>query len=531
MAILTRFMPGTKAPARSENVEDAANWQRSTSLFRPASTEYDLVAQLTYMSALATANVGRESLFQKTAELRYTTSGYFHRVHLVAQRLNYDYARACQLVADATENEVVRSLLLRFSSSLASGEPETVFLARETEITLEQYSRKYERDLESLQKWTDAYVALMVSVTLVVVVSLVSMMIYSVGTVFIMGMATVMIGVALLGDWIIYRTSPVEPKTHRRPEKSKTQDQMFASAKILLPAGAVLGAVVGLVFSIGAGMIAAGIAVAPVGIMAFLDDRKVDQQDRDVSTFLRSLGSIVGAIGTTVTEGMERLNQRSLASLEQGVRRLHVRLRSGIRPDLCWDRFISETGSELVDRSVSIFWDTIKLGGDPDAIGYLSSMFALKISLMRENRKLVAQTFMYLMVPLHAVLIAILLFITEVMVIFATQLNNIQTQAIGSPDPAATAGVDVSNTLAFASPNIAFIRGFALVVTIVLTIVDTWSPHAASGGHHHKVWLYAAVMLVMSGVALMGVPHMVGGLFHSVAGDLSNNTLARPAGT
>jgi flagellar protein FlaJ len=517
MAVFARFFPGTKAPARSDNIEDAANWQRPTSLFRPASTEYDLVAQLTYMSALATANVGRENLFQKTAELGYSTSGYFHRVHLVAQRLNYDYARACQLVADATENDVVRSLLLRFSSSLASGEAETVFLARETEITLEQYSRKYERDLESLQKWTDAYVALMVSVTLVVVVSMVSMMIYSVGTVFILGLATVMIGIAVLGDWIIYRTSPVEPKTHRRPERSRTQDQMFAVAKILLPAGALLGALVGIVFSLGAGMIAAGLAVAPVGVMAFMDDSRVDQQDRDVSTFLRSLGSVVGAIGTTVTEGMERLNQRSLASLEQGVRRLHVRLRSGIRPDMCWDRFISETGSELVDRSVSTFWDTIKLGGDPDAIGYLSSLFALKISLMRENRKLVSQTFMYLMVPLHAVLIAILLFVTEVMVVFAQQLNNVQSQALSNTDPQATSGLDVTSSLAFATPNIAFIRGFALVVVLVLTVVDTWAPHSTAGGHHHKVWLYAAIMLVLSGMALMFVPQVVGGLFHSVS--------------
>jgi len=528
MAVLTRFRPGHGTPQRSDAIEDAANWQRPTSLFRPVPTEYDLVAQLTYMSALATANVGRESLFQKTAELGYSTSGYFHRVHLVAQRLNYDYARACQLVADATENEVVRSLLLRFSSSLASGEPETVFLARETEITLQQYERKYERDLESLRKWTDAYVALMVSVTLIVVVSLVSMMIYSVGTAFILGLATVMIGIAGLGDWIIYRTSPVEPKTHRRPEKSKTQVQMYAVAKVLLPAGAVLGAVVGFVFSIGAGMVAAGVTVAPVGIMAFMDDRRVDQADRDISTFLRSLGSIVGAIGTTVTEGMERLNQRSLASLEQGVRRLHVRLRSGIRPDLCWDRFISETGSELVDRSVGTFWDTIKVGGDPDAIGFLSSLFALKISLMRENRKLVSQTFMYLMVPLHVVLIAILLFVTEVMVIFASQLSSIQTSALATTDPQATSGLDVSSVLAFGAPNITFIRGFALVVTIVLTIVDTWSPHATAGGHHHKVWLYAAFMLVTSGLALMFVPYAVGGLFHSVAGDLTNAAATNP---
>ena len=191
----------------------------------------------------------------------------------------------------------------------------------------------------------------MVSVTLVVVVSLVSMMIYSVGTVFIFGLAAVMIGIAVLGDWIIYRTSPVEPKTHKRREKSRTQDQMLRVGARAAAGGGGRRRGGGLISSIGAGLVAAAVTVAPVGVLAFIDDRRVDQQDRDVSTFLRSLGSVVGAIGTTVTEGMERMNQRSLASLEQGVRRLHVRLRSGIRPDLCWDRFISETGSELVDRS------------------------------------------------------------------------------------------------------------------------------------------------------------------------------------
>jgi len=527
MAINTRFMPAflKKDPRRSEAVEQAANWQPATSLFRPSPTEYDLVTQLTYMSALATANVSREQLFEQTAALGYSTSGYFHRVHLVAQRLNYDYARACELVAEATDNEQINSLLLRFASSLSSGEPESVFLARETEIQLEQYSRKYERDLESLRKWTDAYVALMVSVTLVVVVSMVSMMIYSVGTVFILGLATMMIGIACIGDWIIYRTSPVEPKTHRRFERSRTQEQLLLMAKILLPAGAVLGAVVALVFNIGAGMVAAGVAVFPVGLLAFIDDRHVDQFDRDVSTFLRSLGSVVGAIGTTVTEGMDRLNQRSLASLEQGVRRLHVRLRTGIKPDYCWDRFVAETGSELVDRSVSTFWDTTKVGGDPDQIGYVSSLFALKISLMRENRRLVSQTFMYLMVPLHAVLVAILLFVTEVMVVFATQLNNIQTQALSQTDPTTTGGIDVTNVLAFAAPNVAFLRGFALVVTIFLTVVNTWSPHCTAGGHHHKVWAYAAVMLIISGIALMGVPAMVQGLFESVSGGLEDTTV------
>lgn len=527
---LTRALPfGAKNTGRSEAVEEAANWQRPSSLFRPEPTEFDLITQLTYMSALATANVGREQLFEKTAALGYSTSGYFHRIHLVAQRLNYDYARACQLVADATDNEMIESLLLRFSASLASGESEAIFLARETEVQLETYARKYERDLETLQKWTDSYVALMVSVTLVVVVSLVSMMIYSVGTIFILGLAGVMIAIAGLGTWVIYRTAPVEPKTHKLAVKSTTQQQMFMLARLLLPAAAFVGLATSLVIGTGPGMIAAAVVVAPVGALAFADDRKVDRYDKDMSTFLRALGSIVGAIGTTVSDGLGRMNQRSLGSLEQGVRRLHVRLRSGIKPDLCWGRFVGETGSELVDRSVGTFWDTIKLGGDPDQIGYLSSLFALKISLLRESRKLVSQTFMMLMVPLHAVLLGVLLFVSEVIVVFASQLAQVQESAVTQSDLAVSSGTDVTSVLAFASPNVAFIRGFALVVTIVLTLVNTWAPHAASGGHHHKVWLYAAVMLLISGLALMTVPWVVHGLFDSVAGGDAAFTGGGPA--
>ena len=420
MAIFTRFLPGPKAGARSDNIEEAANWQRSTSLFKPAPLEYDLVAQLTYMSALATANVGRENLFQKTAELGYTTSGYFHRVHLVAQRLNYDYARACQLVADSTENEIVRSLLLRFSSSLSSGEPETVFLARETEIELDKYSRKYERDLESLRKWTDAYVALMVSVTLVVVVSLVSMMIYSVGTAFILGLAAVMIGIAVLGDWIIYRTSPVEPKTHKRANKSKTQDQMFSVARDPAARG----------------------RRARRRRRARVQHRRRHGGWRHRGRASRRHGVHRRPHASTSTTATSR---RSCARWAPSSARSARRSRKAWSASTSarsrrWNRAcggctcVSAPASGPISAGIAssrrpaASWSTGRWApsgtrSSSAATRTLSAtcrrMFALKISLLRENRKLVSQTFMYLMVPLHAVLIAILLFVTEVMVVFA----------------------------------------------------------------------------------------------------------------
>ena len=152
------------------------------------------------MSAIATAGISRAQLFEHTANLSYSTSILFRRIHWAAQRLNYDYAQACEVVAETLTDENMRSLLLRFASALSSGEGEAPFLAREMEVQLELYGKAYERDLETLQRWTDAYVALMVSAALIVVISLVSMMIYSMGGGLIVGLAVVVIGTTFLGS-------------------------------------------------------------------------------------------------------------------------------------------------------------------------------------------------------------------------------------------------------------------------------------------------------------------------------------------
>ncbi len=83
--------------------------------------------------------------------LDYSTSKYFRRVHRVAQRLNYDYSQACEVVAEQVKRDSVQNLLLHFATALSSGESEAEFLERETEVQLELYGKKYERDMESLR--------------------------------------------------------------------------------------------------------------------------------------------------------------------------------------------------------------------------------------------------------------------------------------------------------------------------------------------------------------------------------------------
>ena len=135
----------------------------------------------------------------------------------MVEGLNYQYSEACRAVGEDAENRVVRSLFLRLSSALSSGEREQDFMMNEAEIQAELYGNEYERKLETLQKWTDSYVALMISVALIIVVAAISMVIYDVGTTFVLGMVVVMLLVSAGGAWVIYRTAPREIKALMKP--------------------------------------------------------------------------------------------------------------------------------------------------------------------------------------------------------------------------------------------------------------------------------------------------------------------------
>jgi archaeal flagellar protein FlaJ len=503
------------AKASSKAAISRAKLEKPARFFGREPVAFDLVTQLTYMSAIATAGISRAQLFEHTSNLSYSTSILFRRIHWAAQHLNYDYAQACEAVAETLADENMRSLLLRFASALSSGEGEAPFLAREMEVQLELYGKSYERDLETLQRWTDAYVALMVSAALIVVISLVSMMIYSMGAGLIVGLAVVVIGVTFFGSWIVYSVAPLEVKACTLADYSHERHFAALLARYVLPLGLAASAGVMLLgFGLPVAFITISIFMLPIGLLAMREDLQIDRRDRDISSVLRAIGSMVAAMGSTVGEGLARLNRRSLGSLEPQVKRLHVRLRSGLRSDLSWTRFAAESGSEMVTRAVRIFWDGLRLGGDAERISYLASMFAMKVSLLRASRKLVSSTFTFIMIPLHVALLSILLFVTEVLVVFGSKMVEVQSQGL---DQGVAQEAGVSTTLLFAAPDMAFIRAFIVAVILILTAANTFAPYAASGGHVYKLCLYGSVMCFLSGLAMLVIPWIVQGLFASIA--------------
>ena len=488
--------------------------------FGPDETRLDLATQLVYMSAVATAGLSRDKLFEQTGKLPYLTSKLFRTIRLLAARLNYNYAAACRNIAERTKDTHLQGFLLRFSSSLSSGEPEDRFLARESGIELENYAGGYERDVESMKKWTDAFVTLLVSVVLIVIITVVSTLLYTMGPAFIMTLTTTSFMATFIGAWLIYRTAPAERKTHGLRRRSPQQVRTRRLGMMLVPAGIIAASLIGLATqNLGVAMVIISGTFFPVGWAASKYDQAIDRFDQEAAVFLRALGGVAAAIGTTISEAMGRLDLRSMGSLEPGVRRLKDGLLSGLAPDLCWERFVADTGSEMVMRGVGVFWDAIKVGGDPAPIGLFASRFLDKMNELRAKRAMVAATFRWLILPMHTALVALMLFIIEVVSLFSEQMSKAQKDVLTGKDAAVI--LQQTGGLAFGTADLHFIYVIVLAMVVVLTLVNSFVSNSALCGDRYTFCLHLGLMAAISGVCLLIIPlaadHIFGGIINSVA--------------
>jgi archaeal flagellar protein FlaJ len=472
---------------------------------------FDMLYQLSCMSVIAAAGVPRQLIFSYAAKLPCSAAESFKKIQTTCERLKYDYAKACRLVGETTKEEKMRELLLRFSSSLLSGEPEADFLVREAKAQAEEYENEYGRKIEALKLWTDAYVSLILSAVLVIIMGIVSTMIWKVELTFLIGLVVIAIGATGAGVWLIHTMSPRERMVLKQAG-SKEQKRAQSLLKIVMPAGAVICSLVLLRgMNFGWALILLSAMLIPIGWIMMKDDSKVTKRDSEIGTFLASLGGICGAIGTTVKEALSRIDMESINCLRVEVKRLYVRLKSGINPRLCWDKFVEETGSELVMRSIGMFYDSIDVGGDAEQVGYHASLFANKVASLRAKRKAVATPFRYLCMTMHAAVVALLIFVAEVMTIFGTMVGQAE-----SAMPKVSGAPAMSSFTSFNVSGLGMLHNLVLPLVIVFTIANAFAPSIADGGSWYKTLFALGLLCAISGICMVFIPQIAATLFKSV---------------
>ncbi|OGO32401.1 MAG: hypothetical protein A2Z29_02320 [Chloroflexi bacterium RBG_16_56_11] len=473
---------------------------------------FDLFYQLSYMSTIAVSGVPRDQIFQHAAELQCSAAEYFKRVELARTRLKYDYARACRAVGEPLQEEEMKGLLLRFSSSLISGEPEADFLTREARARAEDFENEYGRSLEALKMWTDAYVSLILSAVLVVVIGIVSTMIWKIETRLIIAMAGIAVATTSVGVWLIWLVSPKEPTVLRWPgsDEQKLGTKLF---KFVLPAAVVISAFFLLTGqNLGLALVVIAVTIFPVGFIMARDDRKIAKRDSEVGTFLRSLGGVCTALGTTVNSALSRLDLDAINVLRISVKNLHTRLTAGIKSKLSWRKFIDETGSELANRSVGMFYDAIEVGGSAGQAGQHAAAFANQVALLRARRRTVAGPFRWLCMTMHTAVVVILIFITEVIVAFGGMLGKAQDTM-----PSVSGTPTLTSLSSFNLTGLDMMHTLVLPLVLIFTVANAIVPALAAGGSKYKILDNLAITSGISGICLLVLPKMAATLFTSVS--------------
>jgi flagellar protein FlaJ len=253
--------------------------------------------------------------------------------------------------------------------------------------------------------------------------------------------------------------------------------------------------------------------LAPIGMVGMRDLKKIEKRDFDISTFLKSLGTIAGTAEATLTVALEHLDKKSVASLEEPVNRLQKRLINGINPKICWHYFLGETGSELVNRFTTVFLDAIGLGGNPIKIGEVTALSSLRIAILRAKRKLVSSGFINLVIPLHATMSGVLLFIYRIMYSFnqaAIKMMEAHSTEVGGAMEQMPAGIGFFD---LGGGDIAFIGTYVTIIILVLTIANILASKFAVGGSNYTLCLYASILFFVSAIVLYVIPIFANNLF------------------
>jgi len=490
----------------------------------------DLLFMNTYMASLALASASRPEIFAYSANRKeYISAKYITRVDTLVKKWSYSYSEALSIIAERTNNITLKSMLNRYANAIESGVPDEDFLKNELSTVKSVYRSQVEQGLEMLKKWGDAYIAMLLSGTVIAVTMMVSIAIYApAGLDTTLNMSYgIILCICVFGNVLMYQSVPDDPKTHGLKERpSKEQQTIYAMERIIVPLTIISVVVLGLL-GVSAALIflLVGILMAPMGIIGFIDDSNITIRDNDFSTFIRSFGAVMGGQGTTAVYALNTIDKKSLVALEPLVNSVYSKMNLGLDDKQVWDKFIGESGSNYIYKYINIYLDTVTLGGPPEPIGTVVGSSMLEMVLLREKKDMHAKSFIVLLVPMHMAMAGIFVALYRIMVVLTGSVasmmkhfNEAQSAAGASSGGGISAGAVLGGGMTmFTNFPEKEMGAFVVYTLTIITASNIIAARIVGGGDRYMYYFYTAIFCSLTGLILLIGPIAVG-LFFSPEG-------------
>ena len=492
----------------------------------------DILFMMTYMASMSMANATRPEIFSFASQRNeYISAKYIAKVETYVKKWSYSYSESLSIVAEKTHNVTLQNMLMRYSNAIESNVPDDEFLSQELNTVRSVYRSQYEQGCDLVKKWGDAYVAMLLSGTVIAVTIMISIAIYSpTGMEGTLNMSyAIILSICVFAVILMYQSVPYDPKTHGLTKRaSKEQITIRTMERVIVPITIVI-ALIMLALGVAVGLIylMIGIFLAPLGIIGFIDDHNITLRDNDFATFIRSFGSIMGGQSTTAVHALGAIDRKSFMALESLLNSVYSKMNLGLEVRQTWDRFIGESGSNLINMYLNIYLDTVQLGGPPEPIGKTVGSSMLEMVLLRDKKDMIARGFIMLMVPMHIVMAAIFVALYRIMVTLTSSVGTMMkhfqetTAAAGGSSSGAT-GMTASGAI---GGGMGMFTNFpekemGIYVAITLTIITVSNILAAkivAGGDRYMYYFYAAIFCLLTGLVMVITPLIVGIFFNPEA--------------
>jgi flagellar protein FlaJ len=382
------------------------------------------------------------------------------------------------------------------------------------------YRNNYEQGLEMLKKWGDAYIAMLFSASLVGIIIMISVAIYSpegIESTLNMSYMIVLV-ISVFGLSIMYKSVPEDERTHTMSRwQSKEQGIIRRMERLILPLIAMACFILFLTGgNVGMNFLLVGVLIAPLGIIGFIDDANIIKRDHDFSTFIRGLGAVMGGKGITTIHAMAEVDRESLPHLKAHIDAVYSKLNLGLNEQLSWERFIGESGSNLIYKYMNIFRDAVELGGTPDTIGQIVGTSVLEQVLLREKREMFSKGFIVLLVPMHAAMVGIFLFLFYVMLTMSRAITSVMGQFAESSSALSgqSAGASAMGGMSlFVNFPEAQMSAYVMTILIIITISNIIAGKIVFGGDRYIFYFFASLLCTITGLIFVVAPIVVNSFF------------------
>jgi len=203
---------------------------------------------------------------------------------------------------------------------------------------------------------------------------------------------------------------------------------------------------------------------------------------------------------------------------------VYSKLNLGLDEKQVWDKFIGESGSNLIYKYLNIYRDTVALGGPPEPIGTVVGSSMLEQTLLREKKDMLSKGFIVLLIPMHIAMTGLFVALYQILVVLTDSVSTMMTkfQDVAASSGGMSSGVSMSGVFGggmslFTNFPKEAMQTYVTITLAILTISNIIAARIVGGGDRYMYYFYTAIFCTLTGLVLLLAPSVVGLFFSSEA--------------